>query len=64
MQTPSPSAAIERELASLRQLYGAKFNAITAALGYVSDGILRVEDGDIARALDQLRHAERILVDA
>lgn len=48
----------------LRKLYGAKLNAITAACGYVSGGILHIENGNEQAGLNMLREAERILVDA
>lgn len=62
----SDSAATtpEVELASLRILYGAKFNAITAALGYVSSARAALEEGDDDRCGSYLEQAERILVDA
>lgn len=65
MHTEGRRRFVERELEGLRKLYGAKFSAITAALGNVSEGVSILETTeDIEAALSFLREAERILVDA
>ena len=53
-----------RELTELRKLYGAKFNAICAALGHVSEAKRLLEEGDTVAVGDHLEDAERILADA
>lgn len=58
------SPVVERELESLRKLYGAKFNAITSALGHVSEAKRLLEEGDDEGCGRHLDEAERILIDA
>ncbi len=53
------------ELEGLRTLYGAKFNAISAALGHISEGLRLFSEGDDSEdVMENFRIAERILVDA
>jgi hypothetical protein len=54
-----------RELASLRLLYGKKFNAIVIALGCIGEAKRLLEEGDgEERAFDLIERAERVLADA
>lgn len=54
----------EVELASLRVLYGAKFNAITAALGLAGEAQERHDAGDDDAVGDLLDKIVGVLVDA
>lgn len=59
-----PQTYLERELESLRRLYGKKFNAITVALGHVSAARSYLEHDEQDAADVELAESERILRDA
>lgn len=63
-----PVSMEARELASLRKLYGAKFNAICSALGYVMEALRVLDEGgllpDVDELYDHLSNAEKVLIDA
>jgi len=49
---------------ALKQAYGAKFSAISAALGHACEAQRQYEEGDEPAALDHLQRVIDILIDA
>ncbi len=58
------AVALARELVALRKLYGAKFNAISAALGWATEAQDRFVNGDEQEGIAALDKVVSILADA
>lgn len=58
------SLSSARELSELRKLYGAKFSAITAALGHASEALGYLENDEADAAEVEIREVVRVLADA
>ncbi len=58
------AVSTEQELASLRKLYGAKFNAISAALGWATEAQDQFVNGDEEAGIAALDKVVSILADA